>query len=194
MARIPSTTAPEGAPIPERHAMAPVAGSKIPSHFGHCFGCGELHPTGLHLVAYAGEGLDITAKFTVNENHQGAPGLAHGGLLSLAFDEALGKLMWLLRAPAVTGRLETDFIKPVPMGSTLHITAEITGQVNRKVYTSAIGRLNSADGEIAVRAAALYIVVPMDHFMNNAPKEYLAQMAKTPELMAFVDPTFEINP
>ena len=194
MARIPSTTAPEGAPIPERHAMAPVAGSKIPSHFGHCFGCGELHPTGLHLVAYAGEGLDITAKFTVNENHQGAPGLAHGGLLSLAFDEALGKLMWLLRAPAVTGRLETDFIKPVPMGSILHITAEITGQVNRKVYTSAIGRLNSADGEIAVRAAALYIVVPMDHFMNNAPKEYLAQMAKTPELMAFVDPTFEINP
>jgi acyl-coenzyme A thioesterase PaaI-like protein len=194
MARIPSTTAPEGAPIPERHAMAPVAGSKIPSHFGHCFGCGELHPTGLHLVAYAGEGLDITAEFTVNENHQGAPGLAHGGLLSLAFDEALGKLMWLLRAPAVTGRLETDFIRPVPMGSTLHITAEITGQVNRKVYTSAIGRLNSADGEIAVRAAALYIVVPMDHFMNNAPKEYLAQMAKTPELMAFVDPTFEINP
>jgi acyl-coenzyme A thioesterase PaaI-like protein len=194
MARIPSTTAPEGSPIPERHAQAPVAGSKIPSHFGHCFGCGELHPTGLHLVAFAGTGLDISAEFTVNENHQGAPGLAHGGLLSLAFDEALGKLMWLLRAPAVTGRLETDFIKPVPMGSTLHITAEITGQVNRKVYTSAIGRLNSPDGEIAVRAAALYIIVPMDHFMNNAPKEYLAQMAKTPELMAFVDPTFEINP
>jgi len=194
MARIPSTTAPEGSPFPERHAQAPVAGSKIPSHFGHCFGCGELHPTGLHLVAYAGTGLDITAEFTVNENHQGAPGLAHGGLLSLAFDEALGKLMWLLRAPAVTGRLETDFIKPVPMGSTLHITAEITGQVNRKVYTSAIGRLNSPDGEIAVRAAALYIIVPMDHFMNNAPKEYLAQMAKTPELMAFVDPTFEIYP
>ena len=194
MARIPSTTAPEGSPIPERHPKAPAAGSKIPSHFGHCFGCGELHPTGLHLVAYAGEGLDITAKFTVSENHQGAPGLAHGGLLSLAFDEALGKLMWLLRAPAVTGRLETDFLKPVPMGSTLHITAEITGQVNRKVFTSAIGRLNSPDGEIAVRAAALCIIVPMDHFMNNAPKEYLAQMAKTPELMAFVDPTFEINP
>ena len=194
MARIPSTTAPEGSPIPERHELAPVVGSKIPSHFGHCFGCGELHPTGLHLVAYAGEGLNITAEFTVNENHQGAPGLAHGGLLSLAFDEALGKLMWLLRSPAVTGRLETDFIKPVPMGSTLHITAEITGQVNRKVYTSAIGRLNSADGEIAVRAAALFIIVPMDHFMNNAPKEYLEQMGKTPELMAFVDPTFEINP
>ena len=194
MARIPSTTAPEGSPIPERHPMAPAAGSKIPSHFGHCFGCGELHPTGLHLVAYAGEGLDITAKFTVSENHQGAPGLAHGGLLSLAFDEALGKLMWLLRAPAVTARLETDFLKPVPMGSKLFISAEITGQVSRKVYCSAVGRLNSPDGEIAVRAAALFVIVPMSHFLQNAPAEYLEAIAKTPEVLAFVDPNFNINP
>ena len=194
MSRVASTTPPEGSIIPERHPLSPETGSQIPSHFAHCFGCGELHPTGLHLVAHVGIGADITAEFTVTENHQGAPGLAHGGLLSLAFDEALGKLMWLLRAPAVTARLETDFLKPVPMGSTLHITAEITGQSNRKVYTSAIGRLNAPDGEIAVKAAALYIVVPMDHFMNNAPKEYLEQIAKTPELMAFVDPNFGVNP
>jgi acyl-coenzyme A thioesterase PaaI-like protein len=194
MSRVASTIPPDGAIIPERHPEAPATGSKIPSHFAHCFGCGEKHPTGLHLVAHVGNGMDITAEFVVSENHQGAPGLAHGGLLSLAFDEALGKLMWLLRAPAVTGRLETDFIKPVPMGATLHITAQITGQVNRKVYTSAVGRLDSPDGEIAVRAAALYIIVPMDHFMNNAPKEYLEHLAKTPEVMAFVDPNFEINP
>jgi len=194
MSRIASTTPPEGAAVPERHPKAPPIGSKIPSHFGHCFGCGDLHPTGLRLVAYAGAGANITAQFTVTQNHQGAPGLAHGGLLSLAFDEALGKLMWLLRAPAVTGRLETDFLKPVPMGSTLHITAEITGQVNRKVYTSAEGRLNSVDGPVVVRAAALYVIVPMDHFLNNAPKEYLAQLAKTPEILAFADPDFEINP
>ena len=194
MARIPSTTAPEGALVPERHPQAPAIGSKIPSHFGHCFGCGELHPTGLHLVAYAGQGLDITAEFTVTENHQGAPGLAHGGLLSLAFDEALGKLMWLLRAPAVTARLETDFLRPVPMGSTLHITAKITGQVNRKVYSSAEGRLNTPDGPLAVRAAALFVIVPMDHFLNNAPKEYLDHISKSPEILAFVDPDFEINP
>jgi hypothetical protein len=30
--------------------------------------------------------------------------------------------------------------------------------------------------------------------MNNAPKEYLAELAKTPELLAFVDPNFEVNP
>lgn len=109
MSRVASTIPPEGAQVPERHLKAPPPGSIIPSHFGHCFGCGDLHPTGLHLVATAGEVMDLTATFTVTLDHQGAPGLAHGGLLSLAFDEALGKLMWLIRAPAVTARLETDF-------------------------------------------------------------------------------------
>ena len=194
MSRIASTTAPEGAVIPERHPEAPAIGTRIPSHFALCFGCGEMHLTGLHLVAHAGSGLDITAEFTVSENHQGAPGLAHGGLLSLAFDEALGKLMWLLRAPAVTARLETDFLKPVPMGTTLFITARITGQVNRKVYSEAEGRLNGPQGEIAVRAAALYVIVPMEHFLKSAPAEYINAMKKTPELLEFVDPEFEINP
>ncbi|NCZ56824.1 MAG: PaaI family thioesterase [Actinobacteria bacterium] len=194
MSRVASTTPPEGAVIPERHPEAPATGSKIPSHFAHCFGCGEKHPTGLHLVAHVGNAMNITAEFVVSENHQGAPGLAHGGLLSLAFDEALGKLMWLLRAPAVTARLETDFMKPVPMGSKLYISAEITGQVNRKVYCSAVGRLNSPDGEIAVRAAALFVIVPMSHFLQNAPAEYLEAIAKTPEVLAFVDPNFNINP
>lgn len=194
MSRVASTTPPQGSIIPERHPEAPATGSKIPSHFAHCFGCGEKHPTGLHLVAHVGNAMDITAEFVVSENHQGAPGLAHGGLLSLAFDEALGKLMWLLRAPAVTARLETDFMKPVPMGSKLYITAEITGQVSRKVYCSAIGRLNSPDGDIAVRAAALYVIVPMSHFLQNAPADYLEAISKTPEVLAFVDPNFDINP
>ena len=194
MSRVASTIPPDGAIIPERHPEAPATGSKIPSHFAHCFGCGEKHPTGLHLVAHVGNAMDIRAEFVVSEDHQGAPGLAHGGLLSLAFDEALGKLMWLLRAPAVTARLETDFLKPVPMGSKIFITAEITGQVSRKVYCSAIGRLNSPDGEIVVRAAALYVIVPMSHFLQNAPADYLEAISKTPEVLAFVDPNFNINP
>jgi acyl-coenzyme A thioesterase PaaI-like protein len=194
MSRVASTTPPAGAVIPDRHPKSPATGSVIPSHFKHCFGCGELHPTGLHLVAHVGQGLDITAQFTVTENHQGAPGLAHGGLLSLAFDEALGKLMWLLRAPAVTARLETDFLRPVPMGSVLYISASITGQVGRKVYSEAIGRLDGPEGDIAVRAASLFVIVPMKHFLENAPAEYIAALREKPELLAFVDPEFNINP
>ena len=194
MARVPSTIPPEGAEIPPRHPEAPVAGSLLPSHYKHCYGCGELSPTGLHLIAHAGEGASITAEFKVTENHQGAPGLAHGGLLSLAFDEALGKLMWLLRAPAVTARLETDFLLPVPVGSVLHISAKITGRINRKVYTSAEGRLNSPEGPIVVKASALFILVTMEHFFKNAPKEYLDLISKNPDLLSIVAANFEINP
>ena len=194
MSRVASTTPPTGAIIPERHPASPATGSELPSHFKHCFGCGDLHPTGLHLKAKVGEGLTITAQFTVTENHQGAPGLAHGGLLSLAFDEALGKLMWLLRAPAVTARLETDFLAPVPIGTTLFISARIVGQHGRKVYSEAEGRIGSADGTLAVRAASLFIIVPMNHFLNNAPAEYIAAIKANPELLSFVDPEFNINP
>jgi acyl-coenzyme A thioesterase PaaI-like protein len=194
MTRVASTTPPAGSTLPDRHPKSPATGSELPSHFKHCFGCGDLHPTGLHLKAKVEEGLAISAQFTVTENHQGAPGLAHGGLLSLAFDEALGKLMWLLRAPAVTARLETDFLLPVPIGSTLLLSARITGVQGRKVYSEAEGRLNSPDGALAVRAASLFIIVPMKHFLENAPAEYVAAIKANPELLSFVDPEFNINP
>ena len=194
MTRVASTVAPPDAVMPKRHPKAPAAKTQIPSHFGHCFGCGELHITGLHFTAIAGENLDLTGKFTVTENHQGAPGLAQGGLLSLAFDEALGKLMWLIRTPAVTGRLETDFLLPVSMGRTLYIDARITGQAGRKIYTQAEGRLDSPTGEIAVKAAALFISVPMEHFIKNLTEQYKDHLTQHPELMAFVDPDFDINP
>jgi acyl-coenzyme A thioesterase PaaI-like protein len=194
MSRVASTTPPTGSILPDRHPKSPATGSELPSHFKHCFGCGDLHPTGLHLKAKVEEGLSISAQFTVTENHQGAPGLAHGGLLSLAFDEALGKLMWLLRLPAVTARLETDFLAPVPIGTTLFISARITGVQGRKVYSEAQGRINGPDGVIAVRAASLFIVVPMTHFLENAPAEYIAAIRANPELLSFVDAEFNINP
>jgi predicted thioesterase len=95
-------------------------------------------------------------------------------LLSLAFDEALGKLMYLLQVPAVTGHLETDFLKPIPVGSKLFINAKITGQERRKVFTEAEGRLNSPDGEVALRASALFVIVGLEHFIKNAAAGYIS--------------------
>ena len=106
----------------------------------------------------------------------------------------LRRPLWLLRAPAVTARLETDFIAPVPIGTQLHINAQITGQAGRKVYSAAVGRIGSPEGPIAVTASALFIIVPMSHFLENAPKEYLEHIKKNPEILSYLDPEFEINP
>ncbi|MEY2679006.1 MAG: hypothetical protein RLZZ160_84 [Actinomycetota bacterium] len=192
MSRGLSIVVPDSAVIPERHAQAPVPGTLLGSHNPDCYGCGASHPAGLHLTAYSGEGMTINAKFTVTEMHQGAPGLAHGGLLSCAFDEALGKLMWLVRQPAVTGKLETSFLSPVPVGTTLFIQAEIAGQDGRKIYCRAEGRIGSDEGQLAVEAAAIFVIVPMEHFIDNAPEGYREVLAGRKDLSIATE--FEINP
>ena len=178
---------PDGATIPKRALNAPAMGDSIPSHFRSCFGCGEDHETGLHMRMHAGKALTIDGTFTVTKHHQGAPGLAHGGLLSAAIDEVLGSLNWLLGEPAVTGRLECEFIKPVPVGSVLHIHAEIVGTQRRKVFAVASARLNSESGPIAIEARAIFIQVSVEHFLKNGDRSIVeAAMSGASD--------FEVNP
>lgn len=168
------TIAPEDAVLPRRAIDGPRPGDEVPSHYRWCFGCGVDHDTGLHLRIIAGEGLAVVARFVPTDHHQGAPGLAHGGLLACAFDEALGSLNWLLGATAVTARLECDFRRPVPTGSELVITAHVTGVVGRKVYMAAEGALGDG-GPIAVTATALFIQVPVEHFTTHGDAQKVAE-------------------
>lgn len=161
---------PDDAVVPDRPAHAPPPGEVVPSHYRWCVGCGEDHPTGLHLTMTVGEGLTMLGRFTVTEHHQGAPGLAHGGILATALDDVLGCLNWLIGLPVVTGRLETEFRRPVPVGSTVNITAQIDGVKGRKVFTSARGMLGD---QLAIRASALFIQVPIEHFLDNGNREHI---------------------
>ena len=184
---------PPGAAPPVRHPDAPAPGELLGSPYDQCFGCGGSQPHGLHLATRAGEGVSVTAEFTVQTAHQGAPGLAHGGVLVSALDETLGSLSWLLRVIAVTGRLESDFVRPVPVGATLHLTARCDGVDGRKIYSSAEGRIGGPEGPVAVRAEGLFVVVNLDHFTSNGrPDEIKAAMADPDQVK--VARAFEVNP
>ncbi len=160
------------------HEKAPQPGSELGVHYAECFGCGDELDAGLHMRSTVGEELTVRSRFTVTSAHQGAPGLAHGGLLACAFDEALGSAVGnLLRKPAVTGKLETDFRRPVPVGSTLYITAKLDGVAGRKIYASADGRLDAEDGPIAVRARALFVIVGFEHFTEHGHPDALERFA-----------------
>ncbi|WP_411574553.1 PaaI family thioesterase [Streptomyces fradiae] len=186
-------TPPADARPPKRHPEAPAPGEPLGAHYAYCFGCGGGQPHGLHLEARAGEGVRVTAEFTVTSDHQGAPGLAHGGVLATALDETLGSLGWLLRVIAVTGRLETDYALPVPVGTVLHLEAEVTAVHGRKIYSTATGRIGGPDGPVAVRADALFIEVKVDHFIDNGrPEEIQAAMADPDQVRRAR--AFEVNP
>ncbi|MET9844526.1 PaaI family thioesterase [Streptomyces ossamyceticus] len=184
---------PADATAPVRHPEAPAPGELLGAHYGQCFGCGGEQPHGLHLQARAGEGVSLTAEFTVKVAHQGAPGLAHGGVLATALDETLGSLTWLLRTIAVTGRLETDFVRPVPVGSVLHLQAEVTAVAGRKIYASATGRVGGPDGPLAVRADALFVEVKVDHFIDNGRQEEIQAAMNDPDQVRRAR-AFEVNP
>lgn len=142
----------------------------------------------------AGRDLSVAGEFEVTEHHQGAPGLAHGGLLAAAFDEVLGALNWLLRVPAVTARLETDFQRPVPVGRILHIDAWIVGTVGRKVYTRAVGRLDGANGDVVLTSHALFVQVSMEHFSSHGRDSDVARAAAERAEEGGHVSTWEINP
>ncbi|WP_344641550.1 PaaI family thioesterase [Kitasatospora cystarginea] len=187
------TTPPADAVVPPRAPEAPAPGAPLGSHYDHCFGCGPQHPQGLQLSAVAGEGLEVTARFTVKPSHQGGPGLAHGGVLTTAMDETLGTLNWLLHTPAVTGRLETDFLRPVPADAELYIHARITGVHGRKIYSAAEGRIGGPDGPVAIRAQALFIQVKLEHFTKHGRPEDIKQALDDADLLKR-SRAFEVNP
>jgi acyl-coenzyme A thioesterase PaaI-like protein len=161
------TTPPTSAAVPQRHPDAPPPGTELGPHYAHCFGCGDKHESGLHLRMTVMEGVAIRCAFVVAPHHAGAPGLAHGGVLASALDEAMGSLSWLMLTPAVTGRLEVDYVAPVPVGRTVVIDARCTGVAGRKVYVEADGRLDRPDGRLVVRGAGLFVAVPLQHFARH---------------------------
>jgi acyl-coenzyme A thioesterase PaaI-like protein len=184
---------PVDAVLPDRHPEAPAPGEVLPPHYRMCFGCGPDHPTGLRMRIEAGPGLSVVGQFIVTEDHQGAPGLAHGGVLALAFDEVLGYLTFLIGRPAVTARLQASFRRPVPVGSALHITANVLGTTRRKIYTAAEGRLDGIDGPVGMSAAALFIAVPLDHFVRHGRRDDIDRVIADPDSVT-ISSTFEVNP
>ena len=177
---------PSEAFTPERHPDAPKPGEAIDSPYNKCFGGGRDHPTGLHIKIEAGEGMTTQAVFEVTQHHQGAPGIAHGGILALAFDESLGATNWLVRAPAVTAHLEVSYRLPVPVGTLVYIQATMQAISGRKIWSTAEGRLNSPDGPLAVEAGSLYMQVPIEHFTKHGRREDLAKAASDENALNYV--------
>ena len=133
-----------------------------PHHDPACWGCGD-NPTGIRLPAPAEEGLTrYDATFAFDDRHQGGPGIAHGGLVSAALDEACGLLATWYRFPAVTGRIFVRYRRPVPINVPLALAAWLEDGRGRRLDVRAELR---RDGELLAEARTMLLHVPLEHFL-----------------------------
>ena len=121
--------------------------------YQQCFACGQRNPFGLQLV-FRLENDTIVADFQPREEHQGFPGVIHGGIVASVLDETLGRTSILSENPewTMTGRLEVRYRRYVPYGPLLRVRASLGKQRRRMVQ--ATGVLTLADDEQTILADA----------------------------------------
>src|SRR3954466_3125255 len=85
--------------------------------------CGACDKTGECRLGRATELLDddAVARFGIvcSEEHEGGPGVAHGGWTAGVLDEVLGHVPILHGTLSVTKKLEVEYLRPVPVGRPL---------------------------------------------------------------------------
>jgi uncharacterized protein (TIGR00369 family) len=103
---------------------------------GHCFGCGPLNSEGLRLVFVPGpDGSSV--EFEVPERYQSWAGMAHGGIVALLLDEAVGWAAWHAGHPGVTGRLQVSYRRPLKLGEPIRVIGKVDRMRRSLVYASA---------------------------------------------------------
>jgi acyl-coenzyme A thioesterase PaaI-like protein len=109
------------------------------------------------MRSVAGPGLTVSSSFTVTQEHRGAPGFAHGGLLALAFDEAFATVCVLLRTRVVTAEIQVSYRRPVPIGSEVYVHTEITGREGRRVLVAGTASLDAPGGPVVAEGSGVYV-------------------------------------
>ncbi len=127
-------------------------------HFdGHCFGCGQLNPEGLRLV-FEPSPEGAVAEYVVRDRFQSWAGMAHGGIVGLMLDEAVGWAAWHAGHPGVTGRLQVSYRRPLKLGEPVRIVGKVEKIRRTLVYCSAVVE-NRDDGSRIADATATVMAV-----------------------------------
>jgi acyl-coenzyme A thioesterase PaaI-like protein len=123
---------------------------------------GQSNPTAVDLeVTY--EGNEVVATFVLHPAFEGAPGRAHGGIMSAVFDDVTGFVIGFIGEPAFTGELTVRFVAPVPVEERLVIRTRLEGRERRKLFITAEA---TAGDTVVATCKATYITVDPSVFAN----------------------------
>jgi len=140
----------------------------------HCFVCGLNNPFGLKACFYQTGENEVTAWYTIPEQYQSYPGMAHGGIVASLLDEVVGRSVMGIDPETArllfTARLTVKYRQHVPVGVPLRI-------VGRAVKDR--GRVVTAWGGVFLADDAPETAQPLaeaESMLLAVPEEELAQM------------------
>jgi acyl-coenzyme A thioesterase PaaI-like protein len=139
-------------------------GQVLPPHFPDCAGCGPSNPAGLHLRAVRTvEGVEAVHRFS--DAQVGAPGIAHGGAVALAFDDLFGFVLYTVGSLAVTRSLTIEYRAPFRLHRPYTFCAHVARREGRRLVLHADAW--DGTGERAGSADATFVVVGPEHFEDD---------------------------
>ncbi len=133
----------------------------LPPHYPTCLGCGPDAEHGFHLTTRR-DGDEVVTSHVFTQAQSGAPGIAHGGAVATVVDDLLGYLLYVVRKPGVTRKLEVEYLKPVLLGRPYEVRGRVESVDGRKIWVSCTGK--DSEGVPTVRGSGLFLEVPLSHF------------------------------
>lgn len=130
-----------------------------------CYGCGKKNPIGLQLdISYVENKTCI--EFEVGEYHCGYPGILHGGLIAMIFDEAMFYAVKRLGIVTVTVSMSIDYISPGREGHKVICEAVIDKHEGRRI--DVVSEIKDTDtGKLIAKASGGFIEVDLDKVLNR---------------------------
>jgi uncharacterized protein (TIGR00369 family) len=130
-----------------------------PNLANRCFGCGGANQEGMQLTFLQdNEKRRIVGRFVLGERYQGGGGMAHGGIIAVLLDEAMGKVCRFREARAVTAELSVQYLRPVNVQDEIMVEGwEESEQKGRNLFHS--GEIRNLAGDVLARGKARFVII-----------------------------------
>jgi uncharacterized protein (TIGR00369 family) len=129
-----------------------------PNPTNKCFGCGGDNAGGMKLTFEQDNvGRRIVGRFVLGETYQGGGGFAHGGIIALLLDEAMGKVCRFREVRAVTAELTVEYLKPVRVEQEIIVEGREIEEKGRNLFLA--GEIRNEAGDVLARGRGRFVVI-----------------------------------
>ena len=129
-----------------------------PNPTNKCFGCGGDNSGGMKLMfEQDNANRKIIGRFVLGERYQGGAGFAHGGIIALLLDEAMGKVCRFREVRAVTAELSVEYLKPVAVDKEIVVEGRETEMKGRNLFLSS--EIRNENGDVLARGKGRFVVI-----------------------------------